>query len=69
MANTKTTRRPPVPKDIKAARSLLDELMIAREDNAFLRKQNAMLERRSQAAETKLATRPKPKPKKAPARG
>ncbi len=42
--------------------------MIAREDNTFLRKQNAMLERRAQTAEGRLAARkvkpaPKPKPK------
>lgn len=69
MAKT-PARRPPVPKDIKAARGLLDELMILREDATFLKRQNAMLERRANTAEMRLAARkvaPKPKAKAKPA--
>lgn len=69
MAKT-PTRRPPVPKDVKAARALLDEVVDLRADNRELRKQVDAANRQNLAwaradrirkDQAKAKARPKPK--------
>lgn len=56
---TPKTRKPPVPKDIKAGHKLLEELAQARAENRELNKANTALGREIDSLQRKAATKAK----------